>query len=341
MGQVGELDTSRVPEGEASEWVPERSIGIDVGGTKIAAAAVAADGEIRHRREIATRPGRGIVSVLADIEAMATAIASDMHDEGAAICAVGLGVPEVVDLQGRVRSSHSLDWSQANPGEHLEAIAPLVIVSDVHAAAWAEARFGAGREYRSFAYVTVGTGISSAFVLDGVPHAGARGGAMVLTSGMLSVPCNACGDWSEFVLEEYASGPALARRFAAAAGMEANGAETVTAAANAGDRMAREIVDSATAALGSAMGWLVNVLDPEAVIIGGGLGLSGGRYWECLVQNTRTHIWNPEARDLSILRAALGPDSGVVGAAEAAQRRIRGVDHSAGPPDAARSGERR
>jgi glucokinase len=295
---------------------PDWVIGIDLGGTKIAAAAVdLGSGAVHHRREQSTHPERGVEAVLADIETIATGIARDARRDAAAIRAIGLGVPELVDPQGRITSSHTLDWSRVSPAEQLQVIAPLVIVSDVHAAARAEAVFGAGRQYRSFVYLTIGSGISSAVVLDGVPLPGARGGALVLTSGSLTVPCEACGDWTEFVLEDYASGLALARRYAAATGNAINGAAAVTAAANAGNPVAREIVDSATVALGSAIGWLVNVIDPEAVVIGGGLGLAGGRYWECLVHNTRTHVWNPDARDLPILPAALGPDSGLIGAA--------------------------
>ena len=105
---------------------------------------------------------------------------------------------------------------------------------------------------------------------------GARGGALVLSSAPIAVPCRACDGWNEFVLEDYASGPALVRRFAARRGVRLAGAEDVLAAAASGDVAAAEIVASAAAALGSAIAWLVNVLDPHGVVIGGGLGLAPG-----------------------------------------------------------------
>jgi glucokinase len=69
------------------------------------------------------------------------------------------------------------------------------------------------------------------------------------------------------------------------------------------------------------VGFLVNVLDPEAVVVGGGLGLAGGIYWSAFERATREHIWSDTARDLPILPAALGPDSGLIGAAAAAWKR--------------------
>jgi glucokinase len=152
-------------------------------------------------------------------------------------------------------------------------------------------------------------------VQDGVPLAGARGGALVLSSGSLGVPCAECSAWTEFVLEDYASGPALARRYAAATGHVVEGAETVIAAANAGEPAAVQIVDSAADALGSSIGWLVNVLDPEAIVVGGGLGLAQGRFRQRLIEATRGHIWNPVARELPFVSATLGADAGLIGAA--------------------------
>ena len=144
-------------------------------------------------------------------------------------------MPELVDAAGHIRSAHLLDWSAIPLAERLEAIAPAFIAADVRAAALAEARHGAGREFESFAYVSIGSGISSTVVQDGVPLVGARGGALVLSSGSLGVPCPECSTWTEFVLEDYASGPALARRYAAATGRVVEGAEAVIAAANEGE----------------------------------------------------------------------------------------------------------
>lgn len=320
----------------------DRVIGVDVGGTKIAAGAVdPGSGAISHRRETPTRSESSGAEVLADIVALADAVGWDLRREGRFPSAVGIGVPELVDMVGAIRSAHLLDWSALPLAERLGRIAPAFITADVRAAALAEARYGAGRGFALFAYVSIGTGISSAVVQDGIPLAGARGGALVLSSGSLGVPCPTCSNWTEFVLETYASGPALARRYAAATGQTVTGAETVIAAANGGESVALDIVDSAADALGSSLGWLVNVLDPEAIVIGGGLGLAPGRFRDRLVDATRTHIWNPGARGLPFLSATFGADAGVIGAALAAHRQSSQREPAAASPRAALRGERR
>jgi glucokinase len=329
-------------------------IGIDVGGTKIAAAAVdPIDGSLAHRREIPTRAERDASQVLEDIARLAELVAADVQSNGGDVESIGIGVPEIVDAQGHIRSAYLLDWtafplaerlvgampaSPGGPAGHgIVEISPVVFTSDVRAAALAEATFGVGGPYRLFVYVSVGTGISSTLVQDGVPLAGARGGAVVLSTAPVSVPCRDCGEWSEFVLEDYASGAALARRYASSTGTDVATAEAVIAAANAGEPAATEVIDSAARALGSAIGWLVNIIDPEAVVIGGGLGLAPGRFHDRLVAATREHVWNPAARDLPILPAALGADAGLIGAALSVQCQT----HALGSPHLVLHGERR
>lgn len=317
-------------------------IGVDVGGTKIAFGAVdPRTGRVAHRREVPTGPQRGVEAVYSDILTNGIAIARRLLGEQRWASALGVGLPELVDADGEIRSAHLLDWSSFPLRQRLRVVAPPHITSDVRAAALAEATFGAGKDYELFAYVSIGTGISSAVVQNGEPLVGARGGALVLSSGSLGVPCPECSNWTEFVLETYASGPALARRYAEATGQTISGAEAVIAAANAGDPVAAQIVESAADALGSALGWLVNVIDPEAIIVGGGLGLAPGRFRERLIQATRGHIWNPAARELPFLPASLGGDAGLIGAALSAQRRATSLDHSAERELAAANGERR
>lgn len=113
-------------------------------------------------------------------------------------------------------------------------------------------------------------------------------------------------------MEEFSSGLAIARRF----GVER--AEAVFEAASKGDARARHILESGGAALGNTAAFLANVLDPPAIIVGGGLGTADGPYWERFVSVTREHIWSDDTRSLPILKAALGNDAGIVGAAASA-----------------------
>ena len=295
------------------------AIGLDVGGTKIAGGVVALDsGQVLARRRIPTHAGRGGEAVLADAIALAEGLCADAEGLGVGVYAIGVGVPELVDLAGAITSGHAIAWRGMPVRERFNRLGPSVIESDVRAHALAEARFGAGRAFSLFVFVTVGTGISCCLVQDGVPYAGARGNALILASSPLTTTCTTCGTLLRPVLEEFASGPALVTRYnQVGAGRVARG-EEVLADASAGDRAAVKIVATAGEALGASVGWLINVLDPEAVIVGGGLGMTGGLYWDSFVAATRAHVWADTSRDIPIRMAALGPDAGLVGAAVAA-----------------------
>ncbi len=309
--------TANPAETDANPAAPRRwAIGIDVGGTKIAGGLLDAEsGETRFARTIPTRPERGGEAVLADAVALAEALAAKAEAEGCAVHSVGIGVAELVDPSGRVASAQTIGWAGTDIAAAFAHLAPARAEADVRAAALAEGRFGAGQGMGLWAYVTVGTGIASTIVVEGKPLAGARGNALVLATGPVSLPCPGCGSLATVAIEEVASGPAIARRYRDATGYPVDRAEGVICSADAGNHAARAIVDSAAVALGSAIGWLVNVVDPEAVVVGGGLGSAGGRWWDRVVAATRAHVWAEETRSLPLLPAALGPSSGWIGAA--------------------------
>jgi glucokinase len=254
-------------------------------------------------------------------------MARELVDEaaGGSLLGIGVGVPELVDPSGAVTREQTIAWRDLRVQEQMTRLAPTCVESDVRATALAEAVYGAGRNMQTFVYITVGTGISSCLVQEGRPFAGARGNALVLATGFLTFACSNCGQTSRFVLEEYASGPALVDRYYRRTGRWADGAEEVLAGVDAGDAAAGDIVATAGQALGSGVGWLVNVLDPQAVIVGGGLGLAGGLYWSSFVEATRRHIWAEAGRDLPILAAATGTDAGILGAAAAIAQRVQGA----------------
>jgi glucokinase len=297
-------------------------IGIDVGGTKIAAGLIAfPEGQVLAKRIMPTQPARGGRAVLNDVLRMAREIAAEAAAVGQSIQAIGLGVCELVDGQGRITSANCIQWVEQPVHSELSTIAPAIIDADVRAAALAEALFGAGKPFRTFLYVTIGTGISCCLMLDGQPYLGAHGATGTMASSPLSVPCESCGHINRRTLEEIASGPALVARFDAGQGQTTK-AQEVLAAAAAGNTQAIEIVHSGADALGSQIGLLMNVLDPEAVVIGGGLGLSEGLYWDRVIASTRRHIWSCVHRDLPILHAATGADAGWIGAAAKAWQEL-------------------
>jgi len=293
------------------------AIGLDVGGTKTAAGIVLwPTGEVLHRTVAPTNPQRSGETVLNDILALAGCLRAKAEQEEITIAGIGAGVAELVDCDGNVTSSCTIAWGGQPIQQRLSTIAPARVESDVRAAACAEAIFGAGREKRFFVYITVGTGISSCLMQNGQPLKGVNGNAILMASSPLSTACTHCGAKLHPVLEEFASGPAIARRFAQVKRTESVGdCQGVFRAASNGDRDAIEILNSAGEALGTSVAFLINVLDPELVILGGGLGTAGGIYREAFDRSCRAHIFAEKSRGIPIVSAQLGIDAGVIGAA--------------------------
>lgn len=292
------------------------AIGLDIGGTKIAGGVVLwPSGEVCHRAIIATSPERGGAAVLQDTIDLAKRLRDWAGRNEIEVAGIGAGIAELVDCDGNVTSSCTIKWSGVPVREKLSEVMPAEVESDVRTAALAEAVFGAGRGHSLFAYITVGTGISYCLMQDGKPLRGANGNAITLSSSPLSTVCTHCGAKLKPVLEEFASGPAIAKRFAQVRASAVSTAEEVFRAASYGDADAVEILISAGQALGVSAAFLVNVLDPELMVVGGGLGMAGGLYWDAFVQSCREHIFADNSRTLPIVTAKLGTDAGLVGAA--------------------------
>lgn len=301
-----------------AEPVATHAIGIDVGGTKCAGGIVSMpDGRVLARRLQPTRPERGGEPLLIDVLKMAASLNEEAHRVGAAVASIGIGVAELVSPVGEVLSDATIRWKNVGVGERVERETGLDVFvdADVRAAARGEAHLGAGRKYTSFLYVTVGTGISASIVIQKLPYAGRWG----LTGTFASSPGLIAAEGGRVIsgppLEQFAAGPALAARYSAEARDFAGAAPEVLTLADSGDPKAQAIVVSAGQALGAGMAQLVNTLDPEAVVIGGGLGLVGGLFRSTIEDSMRRHVWSEVHRDVPLLSARLGKDAGWIGAA--------------------------
>ena len=298
------------------------AIGIDVGGTKIAGGVVdLSTGAVTGRMQVPTDFARGGEAVLADVARMARDLRGSATGLGMMPGALGIGVAELVDTRGAVFSDYRIKWRGLDvPGRLATQISDLepgeiVVSSDARAAALAEARYGAGRGGADFYYVTIGTGVSGVLVQNGQPYAGANGAGLVIANGPTRCTCPQCGHVEAHVVEDVSSGPALAAAFARGCR-----AEDVVAAALAGDVRARAVIDHATAALGPVLAMLAGALDPDRLVIGGGLGSAPGPYFDSLTTAIRAGLWDGYRRDLPIVQAALGPDAGLIGAASATMK---------------------
>jgi glucokinase len=296
---------------------PQYAIGVDIGGTKCAAGLVRLDdGRVIARREMPTAPERGGIAVLNDVIALIDSLQEEAKTLAVQPSSIGIGICELVSREGRVLSEATVRWQDPLVSKTLAAMSlPVRIDADVRAGARAEALFGAGRDCHSFVYVTVGTGISACLVLDGEPYAGARGltGTFASSNGLIPGTDGQLHDGPP--LESFSSGPALTAQFAEARPGFQGAATEVLRLAASGDLVAKNIVVLAGTALGAAIANLVNILDPESVVIGGGLGLAAGLYRQSLEVALRGYVWSELHRDLKIMSAQLGNDAGIVGAA--------------------------
>jgi glucokinase len=248
------------------------------------------------------------------------ALTESLREEGDRLAvrptSIGIGVCELVSRNGRVLSEATVCWKDEPIAERLAATGlPVHVDADVRAAACAEAQFGAGRGLSSFVYVSVGTGISACLVVDNEPYAGARGLTGTFASSAGVIPGADGHLHSGPPLESFASGPALAARLADSRKGFCGAAPDVIRLAENGDSLAQHVVVSAGTALGAAIGNLVNILDPEAVVIGGGLGLATGIYRKAIKDAMRASVWSAYHRDIKLLPAQLGIDAGLIGAA--------------------------
>jgi glucokinase len=282
-------------------------LGVDVGGTKVRAALVDEDGSLLRVAEHATRTDGGADPGMRISHSVAHRLAELAAQDGLTVAGVGVGVPEYV-RDNALHSDLVMAWT-IQPAQLFADIAPVAVESDVRCGALAEARFGAGRHFESLLYVSVGTGISSALVLSGSVWPGHRGEAIALGELPIARSLDAEG---VSTVEEFASGSAIARRFERLTGKSVDGAREVIDRAQGQDPRAHAIANSAARALGSAVAWAVDIVDPAVVILGGGLG-SSGEWWVDQVRASYLALSRPQAP--AVEPAALGSNSGVIGAA--------------------------
>lgn len=288
-------------------------LGIDLGGTKIAAGLVDPDsGAVLHRMQIATEPERGAADILNRVSEMRTGLLGKAASVGLRCAGVGFGVCEIVDREGRIRSASLADWRAADLAGLLGAGLPVVVVADVRAAALAELHFGAARGVRDGLYVSIGTGISVSLICGGAPYAGAHGAALVLGSAPVETACDACGKVRSESLEDFAAGLGIERSYDH---RRATPAHLIVARAEAGEERAKTVILRAARHAGAAIGQLSNCTDPEAIILGGGLGCADGLYGAELRRSLERARWIGMPEPPRILKAKLGPDSGLIGAA--------------------------
>jgi glucokinase len=297
-------------------------IGVDVGGTTIKAALLDSEGLEYGRSERPTPRHLGPDAVVATTIDIIAELRARVPEAGR-VGAVGLVVPGVVDpQQGIAVYAANIGWRQLHLRQIVaEAVGlPVVLDHDVRAAGLAELELGAGRGLQDVLYVALGTGVAAAVITRGEVVAGATDRAGEL--GHLPVfpdgePC-ACGQRG--CTETYASAAALSRRYTAASGTSDVPAHDVISRAAAGDALADAIFNDAITALGRALVHYVLLMDPELILIGGGMSASGAALLHPLTREVQAGLaWRPAP---TILIGQFAGDAGRRGAALLAWRAL-------------------
>jgi glucokinase len=309
------------------------AVGVDVGGTKITAGVVDASAQVVSRysvRSHAGRPPREVVAAIIEATAAALSAAGLEHN---AVAGVGVGFAGHVNgAQGIVLTSSNLPAWDNHPLRDLlrqRLGIPVILENDANCAAWAEYRFGAGRGSRYMCYVTISTGFGAGIIIDGKLYTGATGSAgeighvVVEPNGPLCT-CGkrgcamsyACGlGISRMACEGLESGePTLLRELCGSTPEHVSG-EVVAQAARQGDELANDILTTAGHYFGIGLSTIVQLLNPDRIVIGGGLARTGSLMMEPALQALNENIHPVLVDSAEIVSSALGDDAGMMGAA--------------------------
>ncbi|MDE8587853.1 ROK family protein [Arthrobacter sp. NQ4] len=304
------------------------AIGVDLGGTKTAAGVVSPDGQVLFSETIPTLNRDGGEAILDATAGLVAVLIRRAADAGISARCVGVGSAGVIDA-GRGVVVSATDAITGWAGTALTAglaarlglpASSVLAVNDVHAHALGEAWTGAAAGASSSLLVAFGTGVGGSYVLNGKPalgyrHAGGHVGHFASPyayDGGAPLPC-VCGRSGH--VEAIASGPAILESYVRRTGQSSTpDARAVFALAEADDATAAETIRMAAAAAGQAVGGLANILDPEVVLVSGGLADAGDRWWTPMEAALRAELL-PALSGLPVRAAALGNAAAITGAA--------------------------
>ncbi|HVB08287.1 MAG TPA: ROK family protein [Candidatus Acidoferrales bacterium] len=310
-------------------------LGVDIGGTKVAAGMVTPQGKILSKVRVPMTCRGDAAEGLSAVERAIAEILEQEPKRRAAVAAIGISSPGPLDpRKGMIINPPNLPcWHNFPLTEKIQKAhrLPTKLDNDANAAALAEALWGAGRGYEFVFYATLGTGIGTGVILNGRIYHGRTGAAA--EGGHVSIdyhgPKCACGKLG--CIEALAAGPAVAKRarerlagggpgrekLLALAGEnpEAVTAEMVGAAWRAGDKLAASILRETADFLAVWLGNIVDLLEPDVIIFGGGMGELFSEWFGRIREQLPTWTINSRCQEIPFVRARYGEDSGIAGAA--------------------------
>lgn len=311
--------------------------GIDIGATFVKYGAIDEEGHILFSDRTPTRTDDGKAAALSAIVGTAKSLVRWAEKSGHTPVSCGVGSPGTINPQ-----THAIQPPSPNIPVIIgvsfrdlineETGLPTHVDNDANCAAWGEHRYGAGRGIDNLVCLTVGSGLGSGFIIDGRILSGPSGSAGEFGHATIDWQGNHCPCGNRGCLETYVSANALVRRAAEAAddhpesalAAQRDSSDGITigglfAAAKGGDTVAQHLVDESAQQFAIGLLTAVNVVDPEAIIIGGGAmdadAANGGHWLDAITDHMHRRAFSESGRALRIGRAVLGNDAGFIGAA--------------------------
>ncbi len=302
------------------------AIGIDLGGTSVKYALIDNEGVFHFQGKLPSKADSSAEAVIGQLVTACKEVISFAHEQELTIEGIGIGTPGIVDETNRIvlgGAENIKGWENLNLADRIEAETglPVQMGNDANLMGLGETLYGAGQGARNVVFLTVGTGIGGAVVIDGklfngFANRGTELGHVPLIAN--GEPC-ACG--SVGCLEHYASTSALVRRFnkqAANAGItfpeEING-ELIVRLYKNGDKLATECLDEHCDFLGHGIAGFINIFSPQRIVIGGGLSEAGDFYIQKVSEKAHRYAIADCAVNTKIMAASLGNKAGSIGAA--------------------------
>ena len=319
----------------------ELLIGVDLGGTNMRVGAVTEDGKVFHRLKLPTNVELGLQEVVEKLIKTIRQVIQEAVSNGDRIIGIGIGSPGIIDIKSGiiVSSPNFPQWKQVPLKQIIEEriSIPTFLDNDANAFALGEKWLGAGKGVQSLVCLTLGTGVGGGIILGGHLWHGVNG--MAAEIGHMTVvpdglPCN-CGNSG--CLEMYASASSIVRRIVIA--LQAGESSAVTDYVNndltkitsdlvyhfalKGDSLAGKIMHETSIYLGIGIANLINLLNPEMILIGGGLTNAWDLIYPDMIQEVHKRAFEVPAKRVKIVRASLNDNAGIIGAAGIAHLNLK------------------
>lgn len=313
-------------------------LGVDLGGTKIYTALSRFDGKIVSEIKVPTRAFEGYENVIKNIIDTCKHVCGEAQVSLKDVIALGVGSPGPLDaFKGVIHFAPNLQWYNVPLKSILEKTLGIEVFidKDTNVAAIGEFKYGAGQGVNDMVYITISTGVGGALILNGKLYYGATSGAGEIGHMVVNRDGPLCNCGNKGCLETYSSGVGITRQavelisrgkglgmlLAAKGSIENVNAITITSAAMSGDPEAMQIINTASQYLGMAISNLINLLNPELIILGGGLTEIGKPLFTIVHKEIKERTLEPARSCVRIEKALLGMRSGLLGAINLAKEK--------------------